>query len=619
MAFLSAEAVQALDKQDKCCLESLVDRQPTRLEDVVFVVDKKRQEYLDSRLQIKTQSGKVIYVRDMLDGIAGWLDKFKQIGDVAIQVDQIHAAPAWAVVRFLLQSVVADSQSFASVAQGVEMTMREASTCAAIEACMLGDRSPMTELRSKLRDSLIQFYTSVLVYLVRAAKYYSTSTARRFLKALARPVPALADRLKALQERAMTVQVLVNDNVAELAVATDYRTQNILNLLRSYDEKLWLSHDALQALDQQRRDRDNVDFHNWISDIPYWRHHDDSLRDLTPDTSTWLQRTSQYMDFIQSTNAQIFWLRGGSGYGKTKLMSVCIDAAIESMGQGADCSAVAYFYASKNASEASRSDAEQVLRALTRQAVLACPKCLAALEKDYHNRKTEAAKNGTSVATLTSEEAIQYLVEVAEEKSILFMVDGLDEMSHDAIAVFRSLRRVMTRTRNVVKIMIASRPILGLDFEEEEITVHDISSEDCVNDIVTYLHFAVPRAVERKELLRGRVSQGLQVRIVQELSSQANGMFLWAKLQLMNFCMGNKFKVAEDIVTQLTKPSESMTAVYDAMYKSFGEYEASASQILQSTLAWLLASQRPLETSELLFFVGTGLDCELVSTVEYLP
>ena len=41
-------------------------------------------------------------LRDVADKVLVWIDKFKQIGDIVIQYDPVHAALPWAGVRFLL-------------------------------------------------------------------------------------------------------------------------------------------------------------------------------------------------------------------------------------------------------------------------------------------------------------------------------------------------------------------------------------------------------------------------------------------------------------------------------------------------------------------------------------
>jgi hypothetical protein len=46
---------------------------------------------------------KMFVVRDLADKILSWVEKFKQIGDIAMQYDPGHATLPWAGIRLLLQ------------------------------------------------------------------------------------------------------------------------------------------------------------------------------------------------------------------------------------------------------------------------------------------------------------------------------------------------------------------------------------------------------------------------------------------------------------------------------------------------------------------------------------
>lgn len=48
-------------------------------------------------------NGRQIILRDVAEKILVWVDRFKQIGDVVVNFDPVHAALPWAVVRFLLE------------------------------------------------------------------------------------------------------------------------------------------------------------------------------------------------------------------------------------------------------------------------------------------------------------------------------------------------------------------------------------------------------------------------------------------------------------------------------------------------------------------------------------
>lgn len=47
--------------------------------------------------------GKRIILRDVVMKIFGWIDKFKQIGDIVVQYDPGHMALPWAAFRFVMQ------------------------------------------------------------------------------------------------------------------------------------------------------------------------------------------------------------------------------------------------------------------------------------------------------------------------------------------------------------------------------------------------------------------------------------------------------------------------------------------------------------------------------------
>lgn len=54
-------------------------------------------------------------MRDVLENIAGWVNKFKEAGDMVVQYDPVHASLPWAAVRFLLQTVVNDVELFGAM------------------------------------------------------------------------------------------------------------------------------------------------------------------------------------------------------------------------------------------------------------------------------------------------------------------------------------------------------------------------------------------------------------------------------------------------------------------------------------------------------------------------
>jgi hypothetical protein len=47
-------------------------------------------------------NGQKVYVRDILEKVAFWLEKVKDVGDILVQYDPVHSSLPWAGARFLL-------------------------------------------------------------------------------------------------------------------------------------------------------------------------------------------------------------------------------------------------------------------------------------------------------------------------------------------------------------------------------------------------------------------------------------------------------------------------------------------------------------------------------------
>ena len=73
------------------------------LDNILEHIERKKQACLEKRWKYHKKNGDVIIIRDVLDKVATWLEKFKEIGDIIVQYDPTHAALPWAGVRLLLQ------------------------------------------------------------------------------------------------------------------------------------------------------------------------------------------------------------------------------------------------------------------------------------------------------------------------------------------------------------------------------------------------------------------------------------------------------------------------------------------------------------------------------------
>lgn len=102
------KAFEALDEVDKETLRRLGCTGPSPdgglglTDSLVELCKDKHQQCVDSRWTFAFR-GKTIVLRNVTDRITDWLEKFKTIGDVAVNADPLHAGLPWAAVRLLLQ------------------------------------------------------------------------------------------------------------------------------------------------------------------------------------------------------------------------------------------------------------------------------------------------------------------------------------------------------------------------------------------------------------------------------------------------------------------------------------------------------------------------------------
>lgn len=149
------------------------------IKNVQAAVQDKLDECIRKRWNYKKSNGQKVVLWDVLDKIMNWVNKFKDVGDVAIQYDPGHAALPWAVVRFVLQASISSVETFGHMLEGVELCSRIIAIYAEVErACLKG----ISRLKTQLADALVKMYAAVLAFLSRAKQYFGQSSGKRVLK-----------------------------------------------------------------------------------------------------------------------------------------------------------------------------------------------------------------------------------------------------------------------------------------------------------------------------------------------------------------------------------------------------------------------------------------------------
>ena len=96
--------IEKLRLEDREAIKSSItsDSKLDILQHLHSIAIKKRTDYEDQRWKFEL-NGRQIILWDLAEKMIRWIDKFKQIGDIAVNFDPAHASLPWAGVRFLFE------------------------------------------------------------------------------------------------------------------------------------------------------------------------------------------------------------------------------------------------------------------------------------------------------------------------------------------------------------------------------------------------------------------------------------------------------------------------------------------------------------------------------------
>ena len=210
-------------------------------------------------------------------------------------------------------------------------------------------------------------------------------------------------------------------------------------------------------------------------------------------------------------------LRGIPGAGKTYTASRVIDYFRSNPTPGG----LAYFYC--NRAEENRRDPESILSTLVQQlAQTSEPELLKPVVDVYHDRE----KKGQISARLSITESQDLLVQFTDlYPQTTICIDALDEIDHQIRIVFlKTLRHVMERSKNLVKIFATTRMDPDILLQFEKFPRIELQPDDNIADISEFVEKTVQNVIDDKQLLYGNVPDDLKGQICDTLCKRAKGM-----------------------------------------------------------------------------------------------
>ncbi|KAM0428831.1 hypothetical protein ACHAPT_006631 [Fusarium lateritium] len=609
-----------------------VDRRGA-LEVLLYEAQMQRELCIRKQWRITKKSGDIIILRDVFEKIIQCVDKFKMLGNAAVEFAPGYASVPWAVIKMLLQTSINDTTAFAAMIDGVEEVTSTIARCAIFEAVYMKHTTSATE---HLEASLVFLYAAVLNFLGISCKYFSTNTGKRFMKATLDPVKEIEDALKRVRSKQQEVERTAQIASMEIIHDTSTRMHDLTAMVGSLFAQLETANSGIAMLNDKSQgeaagstesvrvaiasimgptkrtiqkpntfnDHLGVEERNqvfdWLSSLRYASHHLTEAKGRLRDSGEWLFQRSEFLSWTNSSISGTLWVHGMPGCGKTKLASAVIDVHLtQAAEQGAMAAPIAYFYCSRNSAEAGRSEPEEVFRCIARQLCRDDPEEL--VNENLLHEWEHVGRPQVGQSKLDAERVMDLISKTLAANPATIVIDALDELRADKRhEVFEYLDQIVKQSPNVVKVLLTSRNDGDIVCRLDTTPNIYISAQDNRADIERFIDAELDKAIAQKRLLRGHVSADVRLRIILTLNHGAQGMFRWVSLQIQNLCDPQRMKLEEDVLHELRQLPQSLFDLYKIAFDQMCQLGPSSYEVALSALQLLLVAVRPITWPEIL-------------------
>ncbi|KAK7189881.1 hypothetical protein DPSP01_008409 [Paraphaeosphaeria sporulosa] len=300
-----------------------------------------------------------------------------------------------------------------------------------------------------------------------------------------------------------------------------------------------------------------------------------------PGTGAWLTSSHTYLNWHQSTNDGLLWIKGIPGSGKSVLAAHLVDA----LAQSEPGTHVLYFFF-RQIIDANH-EPVALLRDWLDQILVSSP--------PLQKRLKELIEAGRSIHSITMEDHWSNLKLAINGLAgrVFCVVDALDEMDHGHDDFLLSLAAFGQWKPRQAKVLITSRPVSAVEtvLRNSKLLSIRLLERDIDIDIDTYVNH---------RLSSTKINSSDQTLIRDAIPGRSNGLFLYAKLALDGFLEPGA--CIDDVLKALPLDLHGM---YKSLLREHATRSGVPEQIQMLILQWVTHATRPLRLLELAELLNT--------------
>ncbi|KAF2489858.1 hypothetical protein BU16DRAFT_566956 [Lophium mytilinum] len=580
-------AIQKLSDREQEIISQYRSPQSQSNESVVQQLDQLCRIATDKKIKSEqsqwkvTFGGKEFVLRNVADSIIGYVQKLKAVGDLAATCDPVHVALPWAAVRFLLQTVVVESEQAGYLLIGLEIVCMLVNRCKVYESSYLDGMSRSSDqARANLLNCLVNSYYETLRFIAATLLLYDRRTVARAAHAMLNSdkITDLIDKL-----RQATQDVDIEARIYHGTCTADHQ-QRVQMQLDELAKPIAVVQEQVSLLWARSERHENKKILDWISVVPHADHHSYVQEKRAKGTGKWFLSRAEYREWRESTASTTLWLHGIPGAGKTNVVA----NAIEELKAMPEDERLAYFYC--NNAEESRRDPASVLNSLLRQ--LSISRSGHAIQRvileAYTKRKdrdaVECSQSGPRMEE--TQELLSHVINTFS--TVTLILDALDECEQESrLKIMRVLDALANGSTRPLKILIASRENTDIQIRLGRTGNIGISAKDNKNDIATFLDEVMDKSDEEwQKIVAGSLRNDIKDTIIRK----SHDMFQYASLQIKRLLKSYR---VQDIQDRLRKLPEGLPDAYREIYNDTQELDDSKRDVALRALQWLASCYEP--------------------------
>lgn len=439
-------------------------------------------------------------------------------------------------------------------------------------------------IQKNLESALVQIYTSSLDLLAESDKLFSAGTARRTLEALVNP----GKMSGSLAELGAQEDELLRDIQACESKRSAEADDRMIKMLKAFNDPLTRMDEGISHLLEHMDESDRIKMLEWISPIPFGKHHDNVKEKRTPGTGQWLLQHKDFRGWEEEKSSVLFWLQGSAGTGKTYLTSTVIDRVQGQISHPPKDESFAFFYCDKD--DTTRSQPLAILQSFVRQLSTAAsnPK---SVQTKLRNTCKEAREKGTNFRLEQCKEQILASLNIYQKSTLV--IDALDECDPDTREdLINALNLFLSESTKPVKVFISSRPDPDIARELESSPNVGISASENQEDIKKFLDVELDKFAKKAAFMKR-----LKPDVMAKLLERCEGMFQWAVLQVHQI---SKCINETGVWNRLENLPKGLQNAYDEVWAEIESRGEPDETLAKRALLWAMAASKPMTSDEIL-------------------